>query len=108
MLLSKSFELNKIDSVTSELLIYPSTLTNIKRQLKSIFFNFLTSSFVFPFCFLIIFLFEEILPGSFGRFGSSDFLKSNQKNLKRHLSKIHFEDISPHSLQLIQEEIPNS
>ena len=106
MLISKRLPIKKIDKLGFNLLTYPSLVTNIKRQLKSIIFNSLTSKLVFPFCFFIIFLFEEIIPGFFKRFGAADFLKSQKTDLKNHLSRIHFQDISPHSLELIQEEIP--
>ena len=106
MLISKRLSIKKIDKIGFNLLTFPSLVTNIKRQLKSIIFNLLTSQIVFPFCFFIIFLFEQIIPDFFKRFGASDFLKSQKTDLMSHLTSIHFQDISPHSLELIQEEIP--
>lgn len=106
MTISKKLSTTQLDIVNKELLDKPSFITNLKRQKNSIIFNILTSVIIFPFCFTLIFLIEKIYPDFFRRFGASDFSAGRKHNLEKSLSRIHFQDISPHSLIFILKEIP--
>ena len=104
MTLLRFFRIN-LDKIERNILKSPSIKTNVKRQLKSLIYNLLTSGFIFPFCHLLISIVEKKKPGYFKKLSTSSF--SNKKEiLKDSLKKIHFEDISPHSLSFIKIEIP--
>lgn len=105
MTVIKDFQDLNLNKIERNILKNPSIKTNVKRQLKSLIYNLLTSSFIFPFCHLLISIVEKIIPGYFKQFRFSFF--SNKKEiLKDSLKEIHFEDISPHSLSFIKIEIP--
>ena len=103
LFIKNKFDKKLVKSSKNSVIKKSNFLINFKRQYRPALLNILTSSKIYPFLHIIITFLERFNILSFKRFGAS---KNIQFKEYKPLPNFYFQEISPHSMRFIIDELP--